>query len=164
VPDIYQGSEALNFSLVDPDNRLEPDYAELERLLMDEEQADPNSQESWSSGQLKQFFIYRLLHLRQTLPSLFSRGDYLPLNAAGEQGEHLIAFARVKEADALIVLAPRLLFDAVDGTLAGAHIMLPPQLANRRYRDILSGEEIYLADKVNLRSVGGFTFAVLVSA
>ena len=164
VPDIYQGSEALNFSLVDPDNRLEPDYAELERLLVDEEQADPHSQESWSSGQLKQFFIYRLLHLRQQMPSLFRRGAYLPLTVAGEEAEHLIAFARVQNEDALIVLAPRLLFDAIDGSLAGANIALPAELANRRYRDILSSEEVFLTDKVNLRSIGGFTFAVLVSA
>jgi len=164
VPDIYQGSEALNFSLVDPDNRLEPDYAELERLLVDEEQADPHSQESWSSGQLKQFFIYRLLHLRQQMPSLFRRGAYLPLTAAGEEAEHLIAYARLENQDALIVLAPRLLFDAIDGSLAGANIALPPELANRRYRDILSSEEVFLTDKVNLRSIGGFTFAVLVSA
>ncbi|MEN0582943.1 MULTISPECIES: malto-oligosyltrehalose synthase [unclassified Kosakonia] len=164
VPDIYQGSEALNFSLVDPDNRLEPDYAELERLLVDEEQADPHSQESWSSGQLKQFFIYRLLHLRQQMPSLFRRGAYLPLTVAGEEAEHLIAFARVENEDALIVLAPRLLFDAIDGSLAGANIALPAELANRRYRDILSSEEVFLTDKVNLRSIGGFTFAVLVSA
>ena len=33
VPDIYQGSEALNFSLVDPDNRLEPDFATLRQNL-----------------------------------------------------------------------------------------------------------------------------------
>lgn len=164
VPDIYQGSEALNFSLVDPDNRLEPDYAELERLLVDEEQADPHSQESWSSGQLKQFFIYRLLHLRQQMPSLFRRGAYLPLTVAGEEAEHLIAFARVQNEDALIVLAPRLLFDAIDGSLAGANIALPAELANRRYRDILSSEEVFLTDKVNLRLIGGFTFAVLVSA
>lgn len=164
VPDIYQGSEALNFSLVDPDNRLEPDYAELERLLVDEEQADPHSQESWSSGQLKQFFIYRLLHLRQQMPSLFRRGAYLPLTVAGEEAEHLIAFARVQNEDALIVLAPRLLFDAIDGSMSGANIALPAELANRRYRDILSSEEVFLTDKVNLRSIGGFTFAVLVSA
>ncbi|MGS8722482.1 malto-oligosyltrehalose synthase, partial [Salmonella enterica subsp. enterica serovar Infantis] len=33
VPDIYQGSEALNFSLVDPDNRREPDFATLAQQL-----------------------------------------------------------------------------------------------------------------------------------
>ncbi|TDT59655.1 maltooligosyl trehalose synthase [Enterobacter sp. AG5470] len=164
VPDIYQGSEALNFSLVDPDNRLMPDYAELEQLLMAEEQADPHSQESWSSGQLKQFFIYRLLHLRQQMPRLFRRGDYLPLTVSGEQSDNLIAFARVENQQALIVLAPRLLFGALDGSLAGASIVLPPQLANRQYRDILSGEAIFLTNSVTLRSIGGFTFAVLVSA
>ncbi|MDP9770330.1 malto-oligosyltrehalose synthase [Kosakonia cowanii] len=164
VPDIYQGSEALNFSLVDPDNRLEPDYPELERLLDAQEHADPRLQEGWSSGQLKQSFIARLLHLRQEKPALFRHGDYLPLNADGEQADNVIAFARVDEDDALIVLAPRLLFGALDGSLNGAVIPLPERLAHRHYRDMLSGEDVLLNDRVNLRSIGGFTFAVLVSA
>jgi len=164
VPDIYQGSEALNFSLVDPDNRLEPDYEELERLLSDEEQADPHSQESWNSGQLKQFFIARLLQLRQQKPRLFQRGDYLPLTTSGPQADNIIAFARQDNDAALIVLAPRLLFGALDGSLAGAVVSLPAGLANRRWRDILSGEEFALSDSVHLRSIGGYTFAALVSA
>lgn len=164
VPDIYQGSEALNFSLVDPDNRLEPDYEELERLLSDEEQADPHSQESWNSGQLKQFFIARLLQLRQQQPRLFQRGDYLPLTTSGPQADNIIAFARQDNDAALIVLAPRLLFGALEGSLAGAVVSLPAGLANRRWRDILSGEEFVLRDSVHLRSIGGYTFAALVSA
>lgn len=164
VPDIYQGSEALNFSLVDPDNRLEPDYPELERLLDAQEHADPRLQEGWSSGQLKQSFIARLLHLRQEKPALFRHGEYLSLNADGEQADNVIAFARVDEDDALIVLAPRLLFGALDGSLNGAVIPLPERLAHRHYRDMLSGEDVLLNDRVNLRSIGGFTFAVLVSA
>ncbi|SCC21177.1 malto-oligosyltrehalose synthase [Kosakonia oryziphila] len=164
VPDIYQGSEALNFSLVDPDNRLEPDYEELERLLSDEEQADPHSQESWTSGQLKQFFIARLLQLRQQKPHLFQRGDYLPLTTSGPQADNIIAFARQDNDAALIVLAPRLLFGAQEGSLAGAVVSLPAGLANRRWRDLLSGEEFALSDSVHLRSIGGYTFAALVSA
>ncbi|WLI77387.1 malto-oligosyltrehalose synthase [Kosakonia sp. H02] len=164
VPDIYQGSEALNFSLVDPDNRLEPDYPELERLLEAQEHADPRLQEGWSSGQLKQSFIARLLHLREQKPSLFRHGEYLPLNAEGEQADHIISFARIENDDALIVLAPRLLFGALEDSLSGAVIPLPERLAHRHYRDMLSGEDVLLNDRVNLRSIGGFTFAVLVSA
>ncbi|WP_342325550.1 malto-oligosyltrehalose synthase [Kosakonia sp. BYX6] len=164
VPDIYQGSEALNFSLVDPDNRLAPDYGELERLLAAQEHADPRLQEGWSSGQLKQSFIARLLHLRQQKPSLFRQGEYIVLNATGEQADNVISFARVENDDALIVLAPRLLFGALEGSLNGAVIPLPARLAHRHYRDILSGEDILLNDRVNLRTIGGFTFAVLVSA
>ncbi|SFT65351.1 maltooligosyl trehalose synthase [Kosakonia arachidis] len=164
VPDIYQGSEALNFSLVDPDNRLEPDYEELERLLSDEERADPHSQESWTSGQLKQFFIARLLQLRQQKPHLFQRGDYLPLTTSGPQADNIIAFARQDNDAALIVLAPRLLFGVLEGSLAGAVVSLPAGLANRRWRDLLSGEEFTLSDSVHLRSIGGYTFAALVSA
>jgi hypothetical protein len=79
VPDIYQGSEALNFSLVDPDNRREPDYPRLARQLRD---ADPevfNREASWRSGQVHQFVTATLLRLRQHKPVLFRRGEYIPL-------------------------------------------------------------------------------------
>ena len=63
VPDIYQGSEALNFSLVDPDNRRDPDFATLERML-DDERPNFSAEENWLSGQVKQRVIAHVLRLR----------------------------------------------------------------------------------------------------
>jgi len=171
VPDIYQGSEALNFSLVDPDNRREPDFDALARLLTEDETSASPTQESWLSGQLKQHVIARLLHLRRRQPTLFRRGDYLPLAATGQQAENVIAYARAQNDAALIVIAPRLMFGALRDshdlthTLCWARtdITLPQRLASRRYRNVLTGEAIGLTDRINLASVEGCSSVILMS-
>ncbi len=94
VPDIYQGSEALNFSLVDPDNRRDPDFGALERLLDDWHPSAINTEQGWLSGQVKQHAVAQGLRLRQHKPMLFRFGDYLPLAASGAEAEGVIAFAR----------------------------------------------------------------------
>ncbi len=166
VPDIYQGSEALNFSLVDPDNRREPDFTALERMLAEDKKLALNSEED-RSGRLKQHVIAGILHLRQQKPTLFRKGDYLPLAATGKQADNLIAFARVQSDDALIVIAPRLVFGALQENAqlssADAEIALPERLAHRRYRNILSGEELRLGDLIDAGMVDSFMATVFVS-
>lgn len=172
VPDIYQGSEALNFSLVDPDNRREPDFTALARMLDEPIKPGIISEENWFTGQLKQHVIARLLNFRQQKPTLFRKGSYLPLAASGQWAENVLSFARVEEDDALIVIAPFLVFNLLHGSLAQPHaqrwletaIVLPERLANRRYRNILTGEEIFLADRVRLESVDCCSSVVLVNA
>nr|WP_310617521.1 malto-oligosyltrehalose synthase [Pantoea cypripedii] len=143
VPDIYQGSEAPNFSLVDPDNRQPVDFARLAQLLT----SHPPQPDNWLSGQLKQQMIATLLPLRQQHPQLFLAGDYLPLAASSE---HLIAFARVDAQAALIVVVPRLPLTVFAGNLPQPlptwQIALPAPLANRRYNNVISHEELALAD------------------
>ena len=142
VPDIYQGSETLDLSLVDPDNRREPDFTALQQLLKDAERADAENQSHWLDGRLKQRLIAKVLPVRQQLPDLFRKGDYLPLNATGQQAENVLAFARVNDEAALIVIAPRLAFHRLqEEHWATAEIDLPEKLAGRRYVDLLSGEE-----------------------
>ncbi|XTZ36567.1 malto-oligosyltrehalose synthase [Salmonella enterica] len=165
VPDIYQGSEALNFSLVDPDNRLGPDFPALERLLAENGKSALYSPEGWRNGQLKQHLIATMLELRQQRAALFRRSDYLPLRATGQQADNVIAYARLAQNDALILVAPRLVFAAMDdGTgLMQAEIALPQELANRRYRDILSGKEIVLSERFTPQSAGDFSPVILIS-
>ncbi len=166
VPDIYQGSEALNFSLVDPDNRREPDFAALERMLAEDKKLAFNAEED-RSGQLKQQVIARLLQLRQQKPALFRRGEYLPLTATGKQAENLIAFARAESDDALIVIAPRLVFSALQENQAmlstEAEIALPEGLAHRRYRNVLSGKTLLLGDRVGSETLAGYRAIALIS-
>lgn len=157
VPDIYQGSEALNFSLVDPDNRREPDFAGLEKMLSGYENK-PVTQAGWLNGEQKQHIIARVLHFRQQQPLLFRQGDYLPLTATGSQADNVITYAREVNATALIVVAPRLVFGTTEESPETPHhtgwaqtqVSLPESLANRRYRDILSGEEIGVTDVIQL--------------
>lgn len=154
VPDIYQGSEGLNFSLVDPDNRREPDYAQLAQQLS----TKPSGIASWLDGQLKQSVIATLLQLRQQKPALFRLGSYTALITTGEQADKAIAYARIDDGDALIVVAPRLAFDAahdafpVSGAAlwAQTEVILPAGLANRRYRDCFSGEILLLNESLQL--------------
>lgn len=100
---------------------------------------------------------------------LFRRGDYLPLSASGKRADNVITFARVQDDDALIVIAPRLVFSALHGGFELPHtelwteteIPLPERLANHRYRDILSGKEILLTDRIDLNSVDSCSSVLL---
>ncbi|PLR44129.1 malto-oligosyltrehalose synthase [Chimaeribacter arupi] len=171
VPDIYQGSEALNFSLVDPDNRREPDFAALEKMLDGFEKPTAATEQDWLSGRVNQHAIAKTLRLRQEKPALFRKGDYLPLTATGTWARNVITFARVNGDDALIVITPRLVLGLLQESnslphkqrFSGTAIALPDALANRRYRDILSGEEIALTDRLTLESVDCCSAVILVS-
>ena len=156
VPDIYQGSEALNFSLVDPDNRRLPDFAGLERLLIQGEKPVWDNETAWTSGQLKQHVVAVLARYRQQKPALFLQGDYVALTAAGDHSKNVIAFARTFRNDAVIFAAPRQVFDAqkihFNQTEDGwdMQILLPASLANRTYSDLHSGRELRATDRIDL--------------
>lgn len=156
VPDIYQGSEVLNFSLVDPDNRRLPDFDELEQLLVNNEKPAWDDETAWTSGQLKQHVVAVLARYRQQEPALFLQGDYFPLETTGDHADKVIAFARQANGDAVIVAAPRLVFDEQkvgftqpEGRFA-AQVLLPAPLAHHTYRDLLSGREINVTDRLDL--------------
>lgn len=83
VPDIYQGSEALNFSLVDPDNRREPDFTALVHTLSTADASLFDDEQCWRDGSVKQFVTATLLRLRQHYAALFHYGDWLPLKVTG---------------------------------------------------------------------------------
>lgn len=101
VPDVYQGTELWDFSLVDPDNRRAVDH-DLRRDLMRriDEGLVPEVDES---GAAKLLLVQRALRLRRDRPELF-RG-YRPLAAQGPAVDHLLAYAR---SDDLVALATRL--------------------------------------------------------
>jgi (1->4)-alpha-D-glucan 1-alpha-D-glucosylmutase len=92
VPDLYQGTELWDFSLVDPDNRRPVDFAQRQAWLVE----TPPSEflPDWRSGRVKLGVIQRLLSLRAHLPSLLSDGAYLPLTVTGKHAAHVVAFAR----------------------------------------------------------------------
>ncbi|TVQ35741.1 MAG: malto-oligosyltrehalose synthase [Geminicoccaceae bacterium] len=124
VPDIYQGTEDWDLSLVDPDNRRPVDYAgrrrALEQLRAGDEVLAAWS-DAWPDGRIKLALVARLLRLRAGDPDLFEHGRYVPLPARGAGADHVIAFARVMEQRALVVVAPRLVSAMMeDGGLAVA--------------------------------------------
>ncbi|WP_064713279.1 malto-oligosyltrehalose synthase [Rhizobium bangladeshense] len=109
IPDIYQGAEVFDFSLVDPDNRRPVDHAQLTAWL---DEAGPIAK--LQAAALKQRIIAIGLQLRQRHPVLFARGDYLPLKTTGSRRDHVLAFARVHNSEFAITVAPRLMFGWLD--------------------------------------------------
>ncbi|MFV7529003.1 malto-oligosyltrehalose synthase [Enterobacter mori] len=163
VPDIYQGSEALNFSLVDPDNRREPDFAALVQNLSTANSTVFNDEQCWRDGRVKQYVTATLLRLRPHYPALFRYGDWLPLKVTGEREEHLIAYARVKDDEALIVAVPRLVFTVTgnEKLWVNTAVDIPEELVGKRYRDVFSGESRVLQETLDLTSEKGCVLVLL---
>ena len=92
IPDLYQGTELWDFSLVDPDNRRPVDFAQREAWLAQTPPSEflPN----WRDGRVKLAVVQRVLALRAHLPELLSQSTYLPLAVRGAHASHVIAFAR----------------------------------------------------------------------
>jgi len=121
VPDLYQGNEFWDFSLVDPDNRRAVDYA-ARRLGLDESTNTSQLLQDWRSGRVKQALISQVLERRQQYPELFAQGQYLPLPVQGKHAAQVLAFARVTDTARAIVIVPRL----ACGLLADTPIPLIP--------------------------------------
>lgn len=177
VPDVYQGSEGLDFSLVDPDNRREPDFAALDKHLSEKQFSESEAfvsddEAEWLRGNLKQQVTAVLLRLRQEAPSLFRKGDYLPLAVSGNRAGNILAFARTDGDDTLLVIAPRLVFDAfrqgfsahrADGW-AQTEVTLPAGLSGRSYRDIITGRTIAPGASIAIDAIfAPHPFALLVA-
>lgn len=107
IPDLYQGGELWDLSMVDPDNRTPVDY-DMRRQLLEADPALNDKLLNWRNGTLKQHVIQRALRLRKEHRSLFYRGDYVPLEVTGAKAVHILAFMRIEADKIAIVLAPRL--------------------------------------------------------
>ncbi|MCZ7660863.1 MAG: malto-oligosyltrehalose synthase [Xanthobacteraceae bacterium] len=118
VPDIYQGAELWDFSLVDPDNRRPVDYA-ARRALLDRDAdgaADlADMMMAWHDGRIKLHLVRALLGLRRRLPELFASGSYEALNATGEAAERICAFARHHGEASVVVVASLFPTKSADG-------------------------------------------------
>jgi (1->4)-alpha-D-glucan 1-alpha-D-glucosylmutase len=109
VPDLYQGNEIWDYSLVDPDNRRPVDYAKRREML--ETLATATQDEvmrTWPDGRIKLFLTQRVLRFRREHADLFQRGEYLPLRASGLFAECCVGFARCLANQWMVVIAPRL--------------------------------------------------------
>ncbi|MGN8346846.1 malto-oligosyltrehalose synthase [Pseudomonas sp. SMV71] len=105
VPDLYQGNEFWDFSLVDPDNRRPVDFtARREALQADSEPAALIN--DWRDGRVKQALIARTLAVRAQYPQLFRLGRYQPLEVVGEQAQRVLAFMREHEQQRAIIVVP----------------------------------------------------------
>jgi (1->4)-alpha-D-glucan 1-alpha-D-glucosylmutase len=120
VPDLYQGSELWQFTLVDPDNRRPIDFHKHERILNELETllARPNGDRlalinslvsNMEDGRIKLFVMTLTLRFRLRHSALFEQGDYLKINVRGKRADHCIAYARKDQKNFAVIVAPRLL-------------------------------------------------------
>jgi malto-oligosyltrehalose synthase/4-alpha-glucanotransferase len=112
VPDVYQGCELWDFSFVDPDNRRSVDYTKRQEWLEPFAKVGEEEnlwQELWDdryTGRIKLWLVNQLFQLRKQYADLFCNGTYIPLEVNGTYKDHLLAFARKEEHNALVVAVP----------------------------------------------------------
>lgn len=114
TPDVYQGCEGWDLSLVDPDNRRPIDYEKRKNWLQNWLQTPENRQsdtvrELWedrTTAELKFWLVHTLFTLRKKQPELFSHGEYIPLKVEGAYKEHVLAFARRHRQAFYVVAVP----------------------------------------------------------
>ena len=105
VPDMYQGTERWDLSLVDPDNRRPVDYP-LRELQIQSQHPLPSTLEHWQDAEVKQLLITKLLAHRSIQPDIYAYGDYKPIAIKGKHASRVIAFSRTFQAKTIIVVIP----------------------------------------------------------
>ncbi|VTU23612.1 Maltooligosyl trehalose synthase [Variovorax sp. PBS-H4] len=159
VPDVYQGNELMDLSLVDPDNRRPVDYA-LRTRCLDELEGMVGADDlpariaalvpaAARDGRAKLWVGWRMLSLRREQPALFREGDYRGLQADGAKAAHVVAFMRRHEGQVLVLIAARLfsslaaMGDAPLGALwEDTVVRLPDVAEGTRFENVLTGETL----------------------
>jgi (1->4)-alpha-D-glucan 1-alpha-D-glucosylmutase len=160
VPDVYQGSELWDLSLVDPDNRRPVDYDGRRRALERLDALGPRAAAAaWArraDGWPKLLVTSRALRLRAERPEAFRLGTYEALPAAGRRACHAFAFCRGGE---VVTVVPRLTLGLERGW-SDTTVELPAG----RWVDRLGGGE-WAGGRVRLaRLLAGFPVALLARA
>ena len=181
VPDVYQGQEMWDFSLVDPDNRRPVDFnrraAALEELRAREQSGDrvglcQELLRNYHDGRIKLWVTMCALNLRRDRKLLFQLGSYLPLQMIHGREEHLVAFARVHQGETIIVAAPRFSYTLMKGReeppLGGvwgdSELLLPPEAIGKPLRNVFTGEILSPGQSLLGREVlANFPLALLIA-
>jgi (1->4)-alpha-D-glucan 1-alpha-D-glucosylmutase len=146
IPDLYQGTEFWDFSMVDPDNRRPVDFA-ARKAALEAGETPAALLPHWMDGRVKAATIARALALRARQPERFAEGEYIPLEADGPLAAHILAFARRHGSGAAITAVTRLPAKLLGaerqplippGSWGETVLVLPPGLAGLSFRDTLS--------------------------
>jgi (1->4)-alpha-D-glucan 1-alpha-D-glucosylmutase len=147
IPDLYQGTEFWDFSMVDPDNRRPVDYP-ARHLALDEAHPPEAVLRDWRDGRVKQAVLHRLLALRARQPALFATGTYQKLRVEGPASEHIVAFARQLGDRIVITIVSRLSAEAALPDVPclpahvwkGTYVYVPRSSHGRDLIDVLRGD------------------------
>jgi (1->4)-alpha-D-glucan 1-alpha-D-glucosylmutase len=145
VPDLYQGSELWDLSLVDPDNRRPVDYARRRTLLAEmKELSAAQVLARMDDGLPKLWMIHHALHLRKEHPEWFGQeAEYVPAEVTGSKSNHLVAYLR---GNSVLTVVPRLWLTA-GGAWGGTAVRLPTgRWVNRLTGSAHGGEVVLVKD------------------
>jgi (1->4)-alpha-D-glucan 1-alpha-D-glucosylmutase len=171
VPDIYQGNELWDDSLVDPDNRRPVDFARRRAMLDELAVADPvDLWEHRRDGRVKLWALTRCLHVRHEEAEAFGGvGGYRALPAGGRWADHVVAFARTAGGGARVIVVTPRLPGAVMGPeqqpplgdqWADTSVPLPPGA----WRNVMGGDRVWSGDMAVGDLLTDVPVAVLVTA
>ncbi len=156
VPDVYQGNELWDMSLVDPDNRRPVDYR-VRRILLTElaEGMSPEQIMKRSDEGLPKLWVTRqALHLRRNRPGLFGpEGSYSPIETRGRKADHVVAYSR---GGGCVVVAPRLPIK-----LGGDWLDTTVRIPEGRWSNLLTGEEVPTGEASVGKLLASFPVALL---
>ncbi len=155
VPDVYQGTELWDFSLVDPDNRRPVDFRKRAQLLKELKRRESKSRDTlipellvnWEDGRIKLYVTYKALSFRREHRALFLAGEYLPLFSSGGRRNNVVAFSRSKADQWVLVAVPRLVAKmGAPGPLGkrawGESVLTIPPEAPGSWTNIFTGETL----------------------
>ncbi|MEF9386967.1 malto-oligosyltrehalose synthase [Ralstonia solanacearum species complex bacterium KE056] len=176
IPDLYQGTDLWDTSLVDPDNRRPVDFAVRHRSLR-ALQANPQHSLApllahWTDGRIKQAVLARALGVRAAMPEVFAAGRYLPLALSGSGGAHALAFAREHAGHWAVAIVPLhaaalLGHAAMPAFPAGAWrdttVCLPAPLASMPLHSVFDGQTLCGARLALGQALGALPVALLHS-
>ncbi len=139
VPDIYQGSELWDFSLVDPDNRRAVDFATRQEMLRRygggsrRLAAEVTAlMQNWNDGAIKLLLVSELLGMRKRHPEVFQNGSYEPIVAEGPAADRVFACLRRHNGSLLLVSALLYPLRGLEG-VSDTRIPLPEGCGNRQW-------------------------------
>ncbi len=155
VPDFYQGTEMWDLSLVDPDNRRPVDY-EMRKAALRELRETALSRGRLAvcrdvlgrleDGHAKLWTTHQALQLRNRLPELFRRGEYVPATVTEHRAEHAVAFRRGR---GVVAVVPRFSWTMMGGRASfpmgdawGGVEMALPELAGAEMENVFTGERV----------------------
>jgi (1->4)-alpha-D-glucan 1-alpha-D-glucosylmutase len=163
VPDIYQGMELWNLSLVDPDNRRPVDYEQSRQILGSfGENPGVELEDMMANGRAKLYLIAKALAFRKAYPDLFTYGTYTPVAIEGERKEHVCAFIRQHGEMAALVVVPRLVVGLLrneeripisEQTWGDTRLVLEKDQTDTVFRSIFTGESLPLGSVIRVADV-----------
>jgi len=173
VPDVYQGTELHDLSLVDPDNRRPVDFERRRAMMAEIEQAlaggaaarralagEYSKGAPLADGRAKLLLLREALRFRREARDVFLTGAYIPLHVEGPDARHVIAFARRAGRKAAICIAPRFLVAKEPGW--DGHVHLPRDLKGALTHVVTGAEVKAIGGSLALSDVlNGFPVALL---